>query len=182
MFGKTRFVFLLVAIVLLMLSSCSSLSEDRMMPDFGAMHYKITQKVLKVNVLEGDFHDVPAGFQQKDLDVEMLKKALLMAMGRSGIFKDVILSELSDYELIAKKEKQKWRGDPNGTIRVILSISYKLIDSKTNGLLWQENVHTLGMCTIKEHYNGYSRCNTALERALKKNFEISIQKISLHLP
>ena len=182
MFGKTRFVLLLVGIALLMLSSCSSLSEERMVPDFGSMHYKFSRKVLKVNVLEGVFHVGDAGFQQKDLDAEMLKKALLMAMGRSGIFKDVVLSELSDYELIAKKEKQKWRGEPDGTIRVILSISYRLMDLKTNELLWQEDIHTLGMCTMKEKFNGYSRCNTALERTLKKNFEISIQKISFHMP
>ncbi len=177
MFDKIRFIFLLVVIALLMLSSCSSLSEDRMMPDFGVMQYKSSQKVLKVKVLEGVFHDGDAGFQQKDLDAEMLEKSLLMATDGSGIFKDVVLSEQSDYELTGKKEKQKWRGQPDGTIRVLLSINYALMDSKTNEPLWQEVVHTLGMCTIKEYYNGYSRSNTALERALKKNLEKFIMAI-----
>ena len=75
MFGKARFVLLLVGIALLMLTSCSSLSEERMIPDFEAMHYKASQNVLKVKVLEGVFHDVDAGFQQKDLDSKTLKKA-----------------------------------------------------------------------------------------------------------
>ena len=160
----------LAGIVSLLLSSCTSLSEERMVPEFKKTAYESSQKKLRVNVLVGVFHYVESGFQQENLDAEMLQKALVLTMDRSRIFKEIVFSEQSDYELIAEKKRQ--------TIKVVLGISYKLKDSKTNELLWQEEILTLGMCTIKEAYNGYTRCNTALERALKKSLKKSLKKIS----
>ena len=173
---------LIAACLVFLLSSCTSLSEDRMVPDFTNLGYTSSGNTLTVKVMEGVFHYVETGFQHKNLDATMLQNALILSMYRSMIFENVRSAGVSDLELIAEKTKQNWPGTYDGSVRVELAIHYTLKDSRADKILWQKEIPTLGVCTFKEAFNGYTRCNTALERAIRKNFRKCVEKTLAAMP
>jgi hypothetical protein len=153
-----------------------------MVPDFTNMGYMSSGKTLTVTVLEGVFHYVETGFQHKNLDATMLQNALMLSMFYSGIFQNARSAGVSDLELIAEKTKQNWPGTYDGSVRVDLAIHYTLKDSMADSVLWQKEIPTLGVCTLKEAFNGYTRCNTALERGVQKNIRKCVEGIVAAMP
>lgn len=174
-----RFVFSLfgVALFLLILNSCASLSYENMIPDYKV--FENGTKSINIIVLKGNIVDNgDAEFYENNVDDELLKKAFMKSLDSSKIFKKVTTNEDADFNLTIKNIKHNVSSSYDMTAHSLITISYKLNDNLSNVTLWNEDITTSSSCTLKEAYNTFTRHNTATEKAIKKNFIKSIETIS----
>ena len=169
-------------IILTLLSGCASLSDERMIPNMESINMAPSDATISITILKGNIVDKgDAEFYESNLEDEMLKDAVTKTIINSNLFKNITTPENADFELIVKNERHNVRSSWDMTGHSLITISYTLKNNTSNTIVWQEDISSVGRCTIEEAYNTFTRHNTATERAVKKNLLKSIQSISEHV-
>lgn len=175
--------------VIIILSGCQSFNIQNMYPDLDHLSHIQSNKIIKVmdikttgSKIKGS-HDkipmIPVSIM-KDIDVVTLKKALVHSIEKSEIFDQLVSDDTTcdfrlDSEIIS--QGQKW-GEEDGSFRSALIMKYRLTDEKSGKTIWDDKITSSGKATFSEAFNGSTRANLSLERAIKKNLTKLIKKLS----
>jgi hypothetical protein len=179
---NTKNILAVILIIMVLLSGCASLSDERMIPDMGSINLTQSNATISITILKGNIIDKgEAEFYESNLEDEMLKDAITKTINSSGLFKNITAPEKADFELIVKNKRHNVRSSYDMTGHSLITIGYTLKKKISNKILWQKDISSVGKCTIKEAYNTFTRHNTATERAVRKNLLKSIQAISEHV-
>ena len=139
--NKYRSLVLLAAIPLLVCAcSTATYKPDRMVPDIaaqsGRLHNK-SVKVMPVNIQPDATHS--GMFEIPQLSQEQFKRALILTLDKSGLFRKVGDTE-GDLQLYASINSQAIRYVV-GEETAVMVISYKFTDDDNN-VIWQESYET----------------------------------------
>lgn len=178
--NKIFYPFCLAAIIIL--SGCQSLNIKNMYPNLDKLSLNQSNKKIKVtdikttgNKLKGSADD----FAITDIDVVTLKKVLVHSLEKSKIF-DLIVSDDTkcdfrlDSEIISQGQKQR----ADFSCRSALIMKYRLTDEKSGKMIWDKKITSSGKSTFSEAFNGFTRINLSLERAIRNNLTKLIKKLS----
>ncbi|MBI2876676.1 MAG: hypothetical protein HYY20_07325 [Candidatus Tectomicrobia bacterium] len=157
-----------------------------MTPSTKNLKVATSNKALKVNeVRGGEKPKLSRGaFKAVKLDNDSFQQALVKALEKSGIFKQVSTEKNGDYELFAEIIGQRSRlGSGLATITASLFVSYRLVETSTGQEVWKENIFSQhkaepGSGPYIWQNPGMGTLMAAYEDAVRQNLTQLLQKLS----
>ncbi len=181
-------IILAIVFTFLLLSSCASLSVEKMIPEHSNMNFRKNEYIIKIGEITANnpedmeaMSDFLLFGDNIKLDSKTFKNAITTMLKQSQLFKNVVMKGVADYELKANIELQGQRALYSMTIESLIKVNYELLKVGSNEIVWRDAINTTGRCTVKEEYPAVTRTNTAVERAVKKNLLKCITEISTYL-
>ena len=161
----------LVLCCLSVLAGCATVQTKRLVPESYEVE-KRHPKTVEIKI-SGGIKSVMGAIQQ--IPIEKYKEAFYIAMQQSKIF-SAINKENSDYRLDIIVYGMKH--EKSGNLFVYNQTAYsnwKLTDTDTNKIVFQERVDTTGSHTA---FSGATRTVRATEDAVRKNIKEGIRRLS----
>ncbi|BBO85765.1 hypothetical protein DSCO28_63310 [Desulfosarcina ovata subsp. sediminis] len=160
--------------------------SERMSLSFKDKQYTRVNKIISINSVETVATKAAADtilgtVDGSQLESTELRKALVDSITASGIFQRVVSNGQADYNLSVKSLLVDQRQNEYSDVISKVMIRYMLFDSKTQQLIWKEDIKSLAKVSIKEAYIGPKRFNGSLENAVKINLNQLVEKLSLYV-
>lgn len=157
---------LMISCCLFLLSCAPPPETSRMVPHLDYASYKNTGYSLKISPV-GGADEKPNSISR--IDNERLFEALTETLTRSNLFTNLNKSDSYDYELRTQIISQKLK--PGMTAYAALYVSYALVDSKNDHIVWQETIFT------QNDAFGANQGKDALEGVARINLEQLVEKL-----
>lgn len=169
--------------VMIILFGCQSLNLNNMYPNLDKLSIKQSNKKLKVTKIKNSRNKLKGSqnsFFLKDIDEVSLEKILVHSLEKSKMFYQLVSDDTTydfrlDSEIIS--QGQKLRKKDISVISTLI-MKYRLIDVKSGKTIWDEKITSSGKATFSDAFNGSTRANLSLERAISKNLTKLIKKLS----
>ncbi len=167
---KTRknlksFPLLFVAV---MLVSCATAPEkNKMVPYIDYSTFASSGRTLKITEVKGGEE---TGWDVPKIDNKSFKEALIDTLKKTGLFKEIFTGQPGDYELDAEIVSQKVQ--PGLTAYAALFVHYRLVETKTNQAIWNENIFS------QNDAFGANQGKDVIEGAARDNLTQLIRKLS----
>ncbi len=178
--------FLLTMFAIVMASGCSSapyyLRVENMVTPIPPATSPATDKILQITKVYGG--EEPTSFTMWQdasvkIDNKSFQEALFKSLQESKLFKDVVLSDNGDYELVAEIASQNINRISFITFAAQLLVNYHLIDKRTKQEVFTE--HIFSQSTVGGNYFSEGFVETskkAYEGAVRENFTQFLSKLS----
>ena len=149
-------------------------SKASMIPSTSQSSFFSSDKILKVeNVLGPPITFTSPSYKINPQD---FTEALNDALKNSRIFKKIITEEQADYRLQTEIISQEVTTGFN--MEAILFVHYTLIDTKTNQVVWKENLVSQYTSTFEDAFEGSARAKLATEGVVRNNLTQLLNKLS----
>lgn len=153
-------------------ASCAAVPEkSKMIPVIDYSTFGSTDRTLKIADINGG---ETTGWTVPKIDNESFKQALIRTLNDSRIFKAVFTGQQGDYELDTEIISQKL--EPGIEAYAALFIHYRLVETKTNQVIWTENIFS------QNDGFGAHQGKDVLEGAARDNLTQLVRKIAEILP
>ena len=159
--------FLLLFAALTLVSCATAPEESRMIPYIDFSTFSSSDRTLKIGEVKGGEE---TGWDVSKIDNKSFKEALIGTLNKSGIFKVIFTEKTGDYELNAEIVSQKLQ--PGLTAYAALFVHYSLIESKTNQVVWTENMFS------QNDAFGANQGRDVLEGAARNNLAQLVKKLA----
>lgn len=168
-----------LTIILLLVSACmveQTRPDDlvKQVTDSGSVHVK---KVLSVGSVTGGEKEVMSIWVPRapKINNDNFRRLLKGSIKRADLFDDVYEKSSGDYVLNAEIIYQD--NIPGITSTVMLLVRYELKESKTEELLWEQNIYTQREMNFEEIFVGEQRVVRLFELSLIENIEALISAL-----
>lgn len=176
---------LLTMFAIVMASGCSTpyyLRVEDMVPPIPPAASPATDKILQITKVYGG--EEPSSFtmwqhESVKIDNKSFQEALFKSLQNSKLFKDVVLSDNGDYELVAEIASQNINRISFITFSAQLLVNYHLIDKRTRQEVFTE--HIFSQATVAGDYfsEGFIVASKkAYEAAVRENLAQFLNKVS----
>ncbi|MGH8515072.1 MAG: hypothetical protein ACREV8_14255, partial [Gammaproteobacteria bacterium] len=115
-------------------------------------------------------------FLTSEIDNEGFRKALKIALEKSGLFRIVFIDLHGDYVLYPKIVFQEVL--PGLSMRSVLKVDYRIADGWSEKELWQRRVISSYDAPLAEALYGVSRVRKAHEGSVRKNIQSLLTQLS----
>lgn len=172
---KQNLRYILIIIIMALLTSCATAPiADKMLPSLDYSRYVSTNKTLRVTEVTGGEETNP--IMGSKIDGEGFQKAIISALTKTGMFKEVVLEDNGDYELHTDIVSQQL--ERALTMSVILFVHYELTDTKSDQNVWEESIISQYDAKFEEAFSGDVRARKAHEGAVRDNLSKLLLKLS----
>ncbi len=104
------------------------------------------------------------------------RKALHLALERSGLFQRAVIDQNADYLLYPEVITQELI--PGLKMTAVLHARYRLIEAWSKKKLWEDRILTVYDADLGEGLYGLTRARAALEGAVKKNLSKLLKRLA----
>ncbi|MGQ0591260.1 MAG: hypothetical protein ACT4QB_01060 [Gammaproteobacteria bacterium] len=104
------------------------------------------------------------------------RRALHLALERSGLFQAAVIDQSADYLLYPEVITQELI--PGLKMTAVLHARYRLIESWSKKKLWEDRILTVYDADLGEGLYGLTRARAALEGAVRTNVEKLVQRLA----
>jgi hypothetical protein len=161
----TSFIFFFFAA---MLVSCATAPEkSKMVPYIDYSTFVSSSRTLTIKEVKGGEE---TGWDTPRIDNKDFKEALIAALKKSGLFKEIFTENAGDYELYATIISQKVV--PGISAYTALLVHYRMVDTKTNQDILTENIFS------QINAFGENLGKDAIEAAARDNLAQLIRKLN----
>lgn len=115
-------------------------------------------------------------FMTSEIDNEGFRKALTIALEKSGLFRIVFIDLNGDYVLYPKIVAQDVF--PGLSMRSVLKVDYRIADGWSEKELWQRRVISTYDAPLAEALYGVSRVRKAHEGSVRENIQSLLTQLS----
>ncbi len=156
-------------------SGCAQRPEvAAMVPDINTASSVSSPKTIAISrALGGEETNL---FMISEIDNEGFRKALKIALEKSGLFRIVFIDMSGDYVLYPKIVYQDLF--PGLSMRSVFKVDYRIVDSWTEKELWQQRVVSTYDAPLSEALYGVSRVRKAHEGSVRKNIQSLLAQLS----
>ncbi len=145
-----------------------------MVPDVNTASSVSTPKTIAISRALGGLDT--SFFMTSVIDNEGFRKALTIALEKSGLFRIVFIDMNGDYVLYPKIVAQNVI--PGLTMRSVFKVDYRIVDGWSEKELWQQRVTSTYDAPLAEALYGVSRVRKAHEGAVRKNIQSLLMQLS----
>lgn len=100
-------------------------------------------------------------------EADAYRFAVTNTLSKSGLFTEVKAEGAADYTLSTDVIGERMLGSMSNVVFIL--IRYKLVDSSTQKILWEENIFSHFELSADEEFIGATRIGKALEGAVRSN-------------
>ncbi len=115
-------------------------------------------------------------FMTSEIDNEGFRKALKIALEKSGLFRIVFIDLHGDYVLYPKIVYQDVT--PGLSMRSVFKVDYRIVDGWSEKELWQRRVISTYDAPLAEALYGVSRVRKAHEGSVRENIQSLLMQLS----
>ena len=165
----------LLLILAVLESGCAQGPEvPAMVPDINAASFVSSPKTIAISrALGGEETNF---FLTSEIDNEGFRKALTVALEKSGLFRIVFIDLNGDYVLYPKIVVQDIF--PGLSMRSVFKVDYRIVDGWSEKELWQRRVISTYDAPLAEALYGVSRVRKAHEGSVRKNIQSLLTQLS----
>lgn len=106
---------------------------------------------------------------------EDFRKAIIMSLEKSGLFKAITTDDASDYILNAKLNYVS--SHPGFAMHAWVNIAWTLTKRATGDVIWTSEIDTGGDAGVGDTFFGAKRQFIAMERGAKENIEQALKEL-----
>ncbi len=117
------------------------------------------------------------GVDAANLSNDVLAKAIEDSIVKSGLFKEVLQTQESDYSLnvaIINIAKPIWLSNPT----VSMEAAWSLVDTASKDIVMRESIKSGYTVTMGEAFSGLTRLRLAVEGSARENIRMGLTAIS----
>ncbi|MGH8467672.1 MAG: hypothetical protein ACREVY_01340 [Gammaproteobacteria bacterium] len=156
-------------------SGCAERPEvPAMVPDINTASFASSRKTIAISRARGGKET--SFFMTSEIDNEGFRKALKIALEKSGLFRIVFIDLHGDYVLYPKIVAQNVI--PGLTMRSVFKVDYRIVDGWSEKELWQRRVTSTYDAPLAEALYGVSRVRKAHEGSVRKNIQSLLMQLS----
>ncbi|MDQ3564697.1 MAG: hypothetical protein M3436_11335 [Pseudomonadota bacterium] len=145
-----------------------------MVPDINTASYVSGPKTIAILRARGG--EETSFFMTSMIDNEGFRKALTVALEKSGLFRIVFIDLHGDYVLYPKIVFQNVV--PGPSMRSVLKVEYRIVDGLSEKELWQRRVISTYDASLAEALYGVSRVRKAHEGSVRENIHSLLKQLS----
>jgi hypothetical protein len=159
--------FLILFVALILVSCATAPEEKKMIPYIDFSTFSSSGRTIKIIEVKGGGE---TGWDVPKIDNTSFKEALVGTLKKSGLFKQILTDHTGDYQLDTEIVSQKIQ--PGLTAYAALFVHYRLIETKTNQVVWTENIFS------QNDAFGENQGKDVLEGAARDNLAQLIRKLA----
>lgn len=159
-------ISLLLFIAVVLVSCATAPEKNKMIPYIDYSTFASSSRTIKITEVKGGEET----WDVSRLDDKSFKEALIDTLKKSGLFKEIFTDQTSDYELDTEIVSQKLQ--PGLTAYAALFVHYRLVETKTNQVVWTENIFS------QNDAFGANQGKDVLEGAARDNLAQLIRKLA----
>jgi len=165
----------LLLILAVLESGCAQGPEGpAMVPDINAASFVSSPKTIAISrALGGEETNF---FLTSEIDNEGFRKALKIALEKSGLLRIVFIDLNGDYVLYPKIVFQDMF--PGLSMRSVFKVDYRIVDGWSEKELWQRRVISTYDAPLAEALYGVSRVRKAHEGSVRENIQSLLTQLS----
>ena len=173
-YSMQRVKRLLLILAVLELGCAQRPEVPAMVPEINTASFVSSRKTIAISrALGGEETNF---FMTSEIDNEGFRKALTIALEKSGLFRIVFIDLNGDYVLYPKIVFQDMF--PGLSMRSVFKVDYRIVDGWSEKELWQRRVISTYDAPLAEALYGVSRVRKAHEGSVRENIQSLLMQLS----
>ena len=158
---------LLLFVAVILVSCATAPEKNKMIPYIDYSTFTSSSRTLTITEVKGGEE---TGWDVSKIDNKSFKEAIIDTLKKSGLFKEIFTDQTGDYEVDTEIVSQKLQ--PGLTAYAALFVHYRLVETKTNQVIWTENIFS------QNDAFGANRGKDVLEGAARDNLAQLTRKLA----